>query len=69
MFEGRLTLSIAEAAKALGISVNHAYFLAKRGDIPTIWLGGRRMVNRDHLREHLANATFCCLKPPHKESK
>ena len=43
--EKRRTLSIPEAADELGISVNLAYTLARRGELPgTIHLGVKRMV-------------------------
>jgi excisionase family DNA binding protein len=40
-----LTMTIPEAAKALGISKNLAYSLARRGELPgLIRLGEKRMV-------------------------
>ena len=41
---GRQTLTIAEAAKALGIGRNQAYEAAHRGEIPTIKIGKRLLV-------------------------
>ncbi|MBI4332371.1 MAG: helix-turn-helix domain-containing protein [Chloroflexi bacterium] len=38
-----LTLTIAEAARALGISRHLAYDLARRGRIPVLRLGDRRL--------------------------
>jgi excisionase family DNA binding protein len=49
----RLALTIIEAAKQLGISRTHAYAMAKRGEIPTVWLGGRCLVPVDRLKERL----------------
>ena len=40
----RPTMSIPEAAKILGIGVNGAYEAAKRGEIPTITIGKRKLV-------------------------
>lgn len=40
----RKTLSIAEAAKMLGIGRNQAYEAARRGEIPTIRIGRRMLV-------------------------
>jgi len=40
----RLTLTVAEASKILGISRNKAYEAAKRGEIPTIKIGKRILV-------------------------
>ena len=43
--EGRLTLTVKEAAAMLGISKNLAYELAKRGELPgAIKLGEKRIV-------------------------
>jgi excisionase family DNA binding protein len=49
----RLALTIIEAAKQLGISRTHAYAMAKRGEIPTVWLGGRCLVPVERLKERL----------------
>jgi excisionase family DNA binding protein len=46
MNEERQTLTVTEASKALGISRNKAYEAAKRGEIPTIKIGGRILVPR-----------------------
>lgn len=40
----RLTMTVREAAEALGISRATAYMLASTGQIPTIRLGERRLV-------------------------
>jgi excisionase family DNA binding protein len=40
----RQTLTIEEAAKALGIGRNQGYEAARRGDIPTIRIGKRLLV-------------------------
>jgi predicted DNA-binding transcriptional regulator AlpA len=43
--EGKLTYSVPEVGKILGISRNLAYELARRGDLPgVIHLGEKRMV-------------------------
>ena len=47
------TLTIDEAAKALGIGRNSAYEAAKRGEIPTIKIGGRILVPRAALERML----------------
>lgn len=53
----RLTMTIEEAGKALGISRATAYMLAKTGGIPVIRLGERRLVvPRVALEKLLANA-------------
>lgn len=40
----RQTMTIEEAAKALGVGRNKAYEAAKAGQIPTIKIGKRRLV-------------------------
>jgi excisionase family DNA binding protein len=45
----RKTISITEAAQQLGISRNAAYAAAKRGEIPTIQIGRRRLVPKAGL--------------------
>jgi excisionase family DNA binding protein len=49
----RITLSIPEAAKVLGISKNSAYAAAMRGEIPTVKIGSRILVPRAALEEWL----------------
>ena len=44
MSTDKLTLNISEAAKALGISRNLCYELARRGELPAIRLGKKRLV-------------------------
>jgi excisionase family DNA binding protein len=41
---GRQTISVAEAAKRLGIGRNQAYGAAARGEIPVIRIGKRIVV-------------------------
>lgn len=47
------TLSVADAARILGISRNHAYKAVARGEIPSIRIGGKILVPRQALREML----------------
>ena len=60
-----LTLTVTEAAIALGISRNLAYDMAKAGKLPVVRLGRRLLVSRAALERMLqdcgANNT-----PPHK---
>jgi excisionase family DNA binding protein len=44
LFEGKLTLTVAEAAEVLGISRSAAYEALRRGQIPSIRLGRRILV-------------------------
>ncbi len=43
-FEGRLTVTVEEAAGVLGLGRSAAYEAARRGDIPTRRLGRRIVV-------------------------
>jgi len=49
----RPTLSVEEAAQALGISRGSAYEAARRGDFPTIRIGRRLLVPTAALRRLL----------------
>lgn len=49
----RLTLSVPEAAKKLGISRNAAYEAAQRGEIPSIRVGKRLLVPRSAFEKML----------------
>lgn len=45
----RPTLAVEEAGEALGLRRTSAYAAVKRGDIPTITIGRRRLVPTAHL--------------------
>lgn len=49
--DGRLTLSVAEAAKELGICTKSAYNLIHRQDFPTVRIGKRVRISRAGLAE------------------
>jgi excisionase family DNA binding protein len=51
-----LTLSVEEAALALGISRNTAYMLARAGGLPVVRLGRRLLVSRAGLERMLLEA-------------
>ena len=55
--EGRLTITIDEAAELLGLSRNSAYTAAGRGELPTLSYGRRKVVPVDALRRQLAGTT------------
>ncbi len=42
--EGRLTITVVEAARYYGIGKSAAYDAARRGEIPTLRLGSRLVV-------------------------
>jgi len=50
----RLCLSVAEAAEQLRISPRGLYTLAERQGLPTIRLGGRRLIRRADLERWIA---------------
>jgi excisionase family DNA binding protein len=53
----RLTLTVEEAATALGISRAFAYESVRRGDIPHIKIGRRLLIPKAKLNELLDSAT------------
>ena len=50
-----LCLSVAEAAAVIGVSPRQIYTLAHKAGLPTIRLGGRRLVRRADLEKWLAS--------------
>ena len=57
MEQEKLTLTIAETAKILGISKGKAYTEAKLGHLPTIVFGRRIIVSRYGLERMLQEAS------------
>lgn len=51
--ENRLTLTVAQAASALGISRGAAYEAVKTGELPTLRIGRRVLVPRAALMRML----------------
>lgn len=56
MDHDRLTLTVSETARLLGLSRSSAYSLANQGVIPTIRLGRRLVVPKIWLEKILAEA-------------
>jgi excisionase family DNA binding protein len=54
MQEERVTYSVEEAARRLGVGRNAAYEAAKRGDIPSIKIGKRILVPKVALDRMLS---------------
>ena len=52
----KLTISILDCAKLLGIGRSAAYEAVRRGQIPSLKIGGRRLVPRVALEKLLAEA-------------
>ena len=63
MGEERLTLSIPEAAKVLGIGRNLCYDRVKTGEIPVIRIGRRLLVPRRALEKLLEEPKPLNLTP------
>lgn len=57
-----LTLTIEEAASALGIGRSSAYEAARRGDIPAVRIGKRLLVPRAALERMLDNPTAAAAR-------
>jgi excisionase family DNA binding protein len=53
----RLTYTVPEAAKMLGISRSSAYECVKRGELPAIALGRRIVITRSALEQLLGTLT------------
>jgi len=62
----KLTLSVEEAAKLLGIGRNLCYDRVKTGEIPVIKIGRRLLVPRSALEKLLANPKPLNLTPAGK---
>ncbi|HUX01854.1 MAG TPA: helix-turn-helix domain-containing protein [Phycisphaerae bacterium] len=50
----RIALSVSEAADAIRVSSRQVYVLAEKHGLPTIKLGGRRLIRRADLEAWLA---------------
>ncbi len=50
---GRLTMSVDEAAAILGIGRNAAYEAVRRGEIPSLRIGGRILVPKAAFQKML----------------
>jgi len=66
MEDKKLTLTIEEAAKLLGIGRNLCYDRVKTGEIPVIKIGRRLLVPRSALEKLLANPKPLNLTPAGK---
>jgi excisionase family DNA binding protein len=54
--EKRLCITVPEAAEMLGISRNFAYELVKRGELPSIKFGKRKLIPKLALEKRLEEA-------------
>jgi excisionase family DNA binding protein len=64
--EDKLTLSVEETAKLLGIGRNLCYERVKTGEIPVIKIGRRLLVPRSALEKLLADPKPLNLTPASK---
>lgn len=64
----KLTMTVPEAAEALGISRDLAYDLIRRRRIPHVQYGRRVLVPREALKEHLEREAAASLLPPDVET-
>jgi excisionase family DNA binding protein len=55
--EHRLTYTVTEAARALGISRSYCYELVQQGALPFLPLGRRRVIPRRALEDYVAQQT------------
>jgi excisionase family DNA binding protein len=53
----RLTYTVTEAARALGISRSYCYELVQQGALPFLPLGRRRVIPRRALEDYVAQQT------------
>ena len=53
-----ITLSLTQAADALGVSAPTMRCLVRRGDFPAFKIGSRWMISRSALEEWAQNAAF-----------
>ena len=67
MIGDKMTLSVPEAAKLLGIGKNLAYLAVQRGEIPSIKVGGRLLIPRVALEQMLAEANGTARTKPERE--
>jgi len=67
MVDDKLTLSVEECAKRLGIGRNSAYEAVARGEIPVIRVGKRLLVPKAQLDKLLTGETPS-VKSPKKET-
>jgi excisionase family DNA binding protein len=68
-WDGRDTFTVPEAAEILRVSRWSAYEAAKKGEIPTIWIGRRCLVPRRALERMLEVGVIACTLVRGKRSK
>lgn len=57
MNDNRLTMTVEQAAAALGVSRGTAYAAVRAGQLPTVRIGRRVLVPTEGLRSFLREAT------------
>lgn len=57
MTGARLTMTVPEAAEAIGVSSRHLYELVRAGEFPAVKLGRRVIIPRSAVDDLLGTAT------------
>jgi excisionase family DNA binding protein len=55
--DGRLAYSVDEAARLTGLSRDLLYDQMRRGNLPYLKVGRRRLITRHHLRQFLGDTS------------
>jgi excisionase family DNA binding protein len=61
----RLVVTVAEAAKLLGISRSFAYELVKRGELPVVRMGRRQLVPKVSLSQLMESSQSSTINVLH----
>ena len=56
---GQLCLTVEDAGKMIGVGKTKSYELVSTGDIPSIQIGGKRMVSLRQLLEYVERLEQC----------
>lgn len=62
-----ILLNVSEAGRILGVSDSTVWRMIRRGAIPSIFAGGRRLIPRDALQREAAERKIQEIAPLHKD--
>ena len=62
-----MLLNVSEAGRILGVSDSTVWRMIRRGAIPSIFAGGRRLIPRDPLQREAAERNTQEIAPLHKD--
>ena len=65
----RLTYSIEEVSRILGISRSHAYEAVRIGEIPCLRIGHRQLIPKQAVDEMLSNTTNPSSQPSNSRNE